>query len=124
MKYGRLDLILQHLNGIAERKTASPFQCSSSLALHPFGAFIDALLFTFSGISSGFYHACDGGVWCALSLSDLQFMDFWLSFVTALMAKVEPTSKIFSILFLVLDFSVSVIRMHEALDSGTKHSSS
>ncbi|KAF5190086.1 hypothetical protein FRX31_020327 [Thalictrum thalictroides] len=35
-------------------------------------AFIDALLFTFSGISSGFYHACDGDVWCALSLSDLQ----------------------------------------------------
>ncbi|PIA49271.1 hypothetical protein AQUCO_01300253v1 [Aquilegia coerulea] len=99
-------------------------------------AFIDSLLFTFSGISSGFYHACDGHIWCALSHSDLQFMDFWLSFVvvlctcvylanidedwkvvllfvvtivTALMAKVEPTRSSNIVLVIAIGAVILVI---------------
>uniref|UniRef100_A0A2P2JSC7 Uncharacterized protein LOC105134154 isoform X2 n=2 Tax=Rhizophora mucronata TaxID=61149 RepID=A0A2P2JSC7_RHIMU len=44
-------------------------------------AFAEWVLFTSSGISSGLYHACDVGTWCALSFNVLQFMDFWLSFM-------------------------------------------
>lgn len=44
-------------------------------------AFAEWVLFTASGISSGLYHACDVGTWCALSFHVLQFMDFWLSFM-------------------------------------------
>ncbi|XP_038709119.1 uncharacterized protein LOC120003999 [Tripterygium wilfordii] len=44
-------------------------------------AFAEWVLFTSSGISSGLYHACDVGTWCALPFSVLQFMDFWLSFM-------------------------------------------
>ncbi|XP_010255280.1 PREDICTED: uncharacterized protein LOC104596010 isoform X2 [Nelumbo nucifera] len=43
--------------------------------------FAEWVLFTSSGISSGLYHACDVGTWCALSFHVLQFMDFWLSFM-------------------------------------------
>ncbi|VFR00051.1 unnamed protein product [Cuscuta campestris] len=44
-------------------------------------AFAELVLFTSSGISSGLYHACDVGTWCALTFHVLQFMDFWLSFM-------------------------------------------
>ncbi|KAF9601810.1 hypothetical protein IFM89_023341 [Coptis chinensis] len=44
-------------------------------------AFTQSVLFTFSGISSGLYHSCDSGTGCAVSLSALQFLDFWLSFM-------------------------------------------
>ncbi|KAL5572905.1 hypothetical protein UlMin_022502 [Ulmus minor] len=44
-------------------------------------AFAEWVIFTSSGISSGLYHACDVGTWCALSFNVLQFMDFWLSFM-------------------------------------------
>ncbi|KAI3818556.1 hypothetical protein L1987_12366 [Smallanthus sonchifolius] len=44
-------------------------------------AFAEWVLYTSSGISSGLYHACDVGTWCALSFRVLQFMDFWLSFM-------------------------------------------
>ncbi|KAJ8748992.1 hypothetical protein K2173_013432 [Erythroxylum novogranatense] len=39
-------------------------------------AYAEWVLFTSSGISSGLYHACDVGTWCALSFG---FMDFWFS---------------------------------------------
>ncbi|KAL2892156.1 Transmembrane protein 8B [Bienertia sinuspersici] len=44
-------------------------------------AFAEWVIFTSSGISSGLYHACDVGAWCALTFHVLQFMDFWLSFL-------------------------------------------
>ncbi|CAH9093128.1 unnamed protein product [Cuscuta epithymum] len=44
-------------------------------------AFAEWVLFTSSGISSGLYHACDVGTWCALTFHVLQFLDFWLSFM-------------------------------------------
>ncbi|XVE73831.1 hypothetical protein DITRI_Ditri11bG0150300 [Diplodiscus trichospermus] len=44
-------------------------------------AFAEWVIYTASGISSGLYHACDVGTWCALSFGVLQFMDFWLSFM-------------------------------------------
>ncbi|XP_057454664.1 uncharacterized protein LOC130746140 isoform X1 [Lotus japonicus] len=44
-------------------------------------ALAEWILFTSSGISSGLYHACDVGTWCALNYNVLQFMDFWLSFM-------------------------------------------
>uniref|UniRef100_A0A5B7BQZ2 EGF-like domain-containing protein n=1 Tax=Davidia involucrata TaxID=16924 RepID=A0A5B7BQZ2_DAVIN len=44
-------------------------------------AFAEWVIYTSSGISSGLYHACDVGTWCALSFHVLQFMDFWLSFM-------------------------------------------
>ncbi|KAJ0435162.1 putative EGF-like domain, Atu1913-like superfamily protein [Helianthus annuus] len=44
-------------------------------------AFAEWVIYTSSGISSGLYHACDVGTWCALSFRVLQFMDFWLSFM-------------------------------------------
>ncbi|XP_057533591.1 uncharacterized protein LOC130811341 isoform X1 [Amaranthus tricolor] len=44
-------------------------------------AFAEWVIFTSSGISSGLYHACDVGTWCALTFRVLQFMDFWLSFM-------------------------------------------
>ncbi|KAK9074259.1 hypothetical protein SSX86_006856 [Deinandra increscens subsp. villosa] len=44
-------------------------------------AFAEWVIYTCSGISSGLYHACDVGTWCALSFRVLQFMDFWLSFM-------------------------------------------
>ncbi|ERM94941.1 hypothetical protein AMTR_s00009p00201120 [Amborella trichopoda] len=61
-------------------------------------AFAEWVLFTSSGLSSGLYHACDVGSWCALSFHVLQFMDFWLSFVAVVstfiyMAKIEEVSK-------------------------------
>lgn len=39
-------------------------------------AFAEWVLFTCSGISSGLYHACDVGTWCALSFGVLQV--YWL----------------------------------------------
>ncbi|XP_020261416.1 uncharacterized protein LOC109837535 isoform X2 [Asparagus officinalis] len=61
-------------------------------------AFAEWVLFTSSGISSGLYHACDVGTWCALSFHVLQFMDFWLSFMAVVstfvyMATISETSK-------------------------------
>ncbi|KAL8138493.1 hypothetical protein V2J09_004494, partial [Rumex salicifolius] len=44
-------------------------------------AFPEWVVYTSSGISSGLYHACDVGTWCALNFRVLQFMDFWLSFM-------------------------------------------
>ncbi|KVH97261.1 Protein of unknown function DUF3522 [Cynara cardunculus var. scolymus] len=51
------------------------------LKLSHIEAFAEWVLYTSSGISSGLYHACDVGTWCALSFRVLQFMDFWLSFM-------------------------------------------
>lgn len=44
-------------------------------------AFSEWVIYTVSEISSGLYHACDVGTWCASSFGVLQFMDFWLSFI-------------------------------------------
>ncbi|GMN44976.1 hypothetical protein TIFTF001_014167 [Ficus carica] len=44
-------------------------------------ALAEWVIFTSSGISSGLYHACDVGTWCALPFNVLQFLDFWLSFM-------------------------------------------
>ncbi|PON97337.1 EGF-like, conserved site [Trema orientale] len=44
-------------------------------------ALAEWVIYTSSGISSGLYHACDVGTWCALSFNVLQFLDFWLSFM-------------------------------------------
>lgn len=38
-------------------------------------AFAEWILFTASGISSGIYHACDVGTWCALNFGVLQVTD-------------------------------------------------
>ncbi|KAF8379550.1 hypothetical protein HHK36_028990 [Tetracentron sinense] len=61
-------------------------------------AFAEWVLFTSSGISSGLYHACDVGTWCALSFHVLQFMDFWLSFMAVVstfvyLAAIDEVSK-------------------------------
>ncbi|KAL3536800.1 hypothetical protein ACH5RR_000166 [Cinchona calisaya] len=61
-------------------------------------AFAEWVLFTSSGISSGLYHACDVGTWCALTFRVLQFMDFWLSFMAVVstfvyLAAIDETSK-------------------------------
>nr|XP_027108392.1 uncharacterized protein LOC113728094 isoform X2 [Coffea arabica]XP_027115244.1 uncharacterized protein LOC113733209 isoform X2 [Coffea arabica] len=61
-------------------------------------AFAEWVLFTSSGISSGLYHACDVGTWCALTFHVLQFMDFWLSFMAVVstfvyLAAINETSK-------------------------------
>lgn len=61
-------------------------------------AFAEWVLFTCSGISSGLYHACDVGTWCALSFHVLQFMDFWLSFMAVVstfvyLAAIDEVSK-------------------------------
>lgn len=61
-------------------------------------AFAEWILFTSSGISSGLYHACDVGSWCALSFHALQFMDFWLSFMAVVstfvyMVTIDDASK-------------------------------
>ncbi|XP_071696783.1 uncharacterized protein [Rutidosis leptorrhynchoides] len=61
-------------------------------------AFAEWVLFTSSGISSGLYHACDVGSWCALSYRILQFMDFWLSFMAVVstfvyLADIDEASK-------------------------------
>ncbi|EOX95909.1 Transmembrane protein-related, putative [Theobroma cacao] len=55
-------------------------------------AFAEWVLFTASGISSGLYHACDVGTWCALSFGVLQFMDFWLSFMAVVSTFVYLTT--------------------------------
>ncbi|GLT46582.1 hypothetical protein SLA2020_203260 [Shorea laevis] len=55
-------------------------------------AFAEWVLFTSSGISSGLYHACDVGTWCALSFSVLQFLDFWLSFMAVVSTFVYLTT--------------------------------
>ncbi|OWM88190.1 uncharacterized protein LOC116203626 isoform X1 [Punica granatum] len=55
-------------------------------------AFAEWVLFTSSGISSGLYHACDVGTWCALSFGVLQFMDFWLSFMAVVSTFVYLTT--------------------------------
>ncbi|KAH1199777.1 Transmembrane protein 8B [Glycine max] len=47
-------------------------------------ALAEWVLYTSSGISSGLYHACDVGTWCALNYNVLQFMDFWLSFMAVI----------------------------------------
>ncbi|KAK9280360.1 hypothetical protein L1049_014049 [Liquidambar formosana] len=61
-------------------------------------AFAEWVLYTSSGISSGLYHACDVGTWCALSFRVLQFMDFWLSFMAVVstfvyLAAIDEVSK-------------------------------
>ncbi|PWA97016.1 EGF-like domain-containing protein [Artemisia annua] len=61
-------------------------------------AFAEWVLYTSSGISSGLYHACDVGTWCALSFRVLQFMDFWLSFMAVVstfvyLATIDEASK-------------------------------
>ncbi|KAI3681788.1 hypothetical protein L6452_36593 [Arctium lappa] len=61
-------------------------------------AFAEWVLYTSSGISSGLYHACDVGAWCALSFHVLQFMDFWLSFMAVVstfvyLAAIDEASK-------------------------------
>ncbi|CAK9156746.1 unnamed protein product [Ilex paraguariensis] len=61
-------------------------------------AFAEWVLYTCSGISSGLYHACDVGTWCALSFRVLQFMDFWLSFMAVVstfvyLAAIDEVSK-------------------------------
>lgn len=61
-------------------------------------AFAEWVLYTSSGISSGLYHACDVGTWCALSFKVLQFMDFWLSFMAVVstfvyLAAIDDASK-------------------------------
>ncbi|XP_050237003.1 uncharacterized protein LOC126686804 isoform X2 [Mercurialis annua] len=55
-------------------------------------ALAEWVLFTSSGISSGLYHACDVGTWCALSFGVLQFMDFWLSFMAVVSTFVYLTT--------------------------------
>ncbi|KAF9668985.1 hypothetical protein SADUNF_Sadunf14G0060400 [Salix dunnii] len=55
-------------------------------------AFAEWVIFTCSGISSGLYHACDVGTWCALSFGVLQFMDFWLSFMAVVSTFVYLTT--------------------------------
>ncbi|KAK1307608.1 hypothetical protein QJS10_CPA09g01744 [Acorus calamus] len=55
-------------------------------------AFSEWVLFTSSGISSGLYHACDVGTWCALSFHVLQFLDFWLSFMAVVSTFVYMTT--------------------------------
>ncbi|XVF22511.1 hypothetical protein REPUB_Repub12eG0178900 [Reevesia pubescens] len=55
-------------------------------------AFAEWVLYTASGISSGLYHACDVGTWCALSFGVLQFMDFWLSFMAVVSTFVYLTT--------------------------------
>lgn len=40
-------------------------------------AFAEWVLYTSSGISSGLYHACDVGTWCALSFHVLQVQFFF-----------------------------------------------
>ncbi|KAJ6851463.1 uncharacterized protein M6B38_259140 [Iris pallida] len=71
-------------------------------------AFAEWVLFTSSGISSGLYHACDVGTWCALSFRVLQFMDFWLSFMAVVstfvyMATIAEASKraIHTVVFII-----------------------
>ncbi|XP_016487526.1 uncharacterized protein LOC107807618 isoform X1 [Nicotiana tabacum] len=61
-------------------------------------AFAEWVLYTSSGISSGLYHACDVGTWCALTFHVLQFMDFWLSFMAVVstfvyLAAIDEVSK-------------------------------
>ncbi|XP_068645939.1 uncharacterized protein [Aristolochia californica] len=61
-------------------------------------ALAEWVIYTSSGISSGLYHACDVGTWCALSFRVLQFMDFWLSFMAVVstfvyMATIDEASK-------------------------------
>ncbi|KAK9076395.1 hypothetical protein SSX86_004729 [Deinandra increscens subsp. villosa] len=61
-------------------------------------AFAEWVLYTSSGISSGLYHACDVGTWCALSFHVLQFIDFWLSFMAVVstfvyLAAIDEASK-------------------------------
>ncbi|XWS46122.1 hypothetical protein CRYUN_Cryun14cG0036500 [Craigia yunnanensis] len=55
-------------------------------------AFAEWVIYTASGISSGLYHACDVGTWCALSFGVLQFMDFWLSFMAVVSTFVYLTT--------------------------------
>ncbi|MBA0789144.1 hypothetical protein Gotri_026174 [Gossypium trilobum] len=55
-------------------------------------AFAEWVIYTSSGISSGLYHACDVGTWCALSFGVLQFFDFWLSFLAVVSTFVYLTT--------------------------------
>ncbi|KAK8997811.1 hypothetical protein V6N11_012348 [Hibiscus sabdariffa] len=55
-------------------------------------AFAEWVIYTTSGISSGLYHACDVGTWCALSFGVLQFFDFWLSFLAVVSTFVYLTT--------------------------------
>ncbi|XP_021748163.1 uncharacterized protein LOC110714015 [Chenopodium quinoa] len=61
-------------------------------------AYAEWVIYTSSGISSGLYHACDVGTWCALTFRVLQFMDFWLSFMAVVntfvyLADITETSR-------------------------------
>ncbi|XP_059658383.1 uncharacterized protein LOC132304660 [Cornus florida] len=99
-------------------------------------AYLEAIVFAFSGISSALYHACDVGLWCSFSFQVLQFTDFWISFlavvstflylptigniakwtilsiagmITAFMAAVEPTRSINIVIVLALGALVLVV---------------
>ncbi|KAE8664940.1 hypothetical protein F3Y22_tig00112738pilonHSYRG01158 [Hibiscus syriacus] len=50
------------------------------------------VIYATSGISSGLYHACDVGTWCALSFGVLQFFDFWHSFLAVVSTFVYLTT--------------------------------
>ncbi|KAJ9539325.1 hypothetical protein OSB04_032058 [Centaurea solstitialis] len=87
-------LILQSISLIASN---AAFVLPAYWALRQ-KAFAEWVLYTSSGISSGLYHACDVGAWCALSFHVLQFMDFWLSFMAVVstfvyLAAIDEPSK-------------------------------
>lgn len=48
------------------------FMLSIELIISFMQAFAEWIIFTSSGISSGIYHACDVGTWCALNYNVLQ----------------------------------------------------
>ncbi|KAF9615313.1 hypothetical protein IFM89_022729 [Coptis chinensis] len=84
-------------------------------------AFSEWVLFTSSGISSGLYHACDVGTWCALSFHVLQFMDFWLSFMAVVstfvyLARIDEVSK------RVIHTSVAILTALLAITGATRSS--
>ncbi|KAF6157692.1 hypothetical protein GIB67_037265 [Kingdonia uniflora] len=84
-------------------------------------AFAEWVLFTASGISSGLYHACDVGTWCALSFQTLQFMDFWLSFMAVVstfiyLATVDEATK------RVIHTTVSILTALMAISGATRSS--
>nr|XP_043622557.1 uncharacterized protein LOC122594150 [Erigeron canadensis] len=86
--------LLQSISLIASN---AAFVFPAFWALHQ-KAFAEWVLYTSSGISSGLYHACDVGSWCALSFHVLQFMDFWLSFMAVVstfvyLAAINESSK-------------------------------
>ncbi|TYJ22791.1 hypothetical protein E1A91_A08G148200v1 [Gossypium mustelinum] len=83
-------------------RTHGGFDCSIEIVSHQAvlpafwalrqKAFAEWVIYTSSGISSGLYHACDVGTWCALSFGVLQFFDFWLSFLAVVSTFVYLTT--------------------------------